>query len=69
MDRRKKFLWMREILEHLAACCEQWQEEDAEQNTEYLAAAIQRDLDEARRVAQSLAREARTRLLTTAAAA
>lgn len=68
MDRRQKFLWMREILEHLMTCCERWQEEDQEPSSDYLAAAIQRDLDEARRVCHSLAREAHGGLLATAAA-
>lgn len=69
MDRRKKFLWMREILDHLVDCCDQWQEEDVERNNSILAAAVQRDLDEVRRVCQMLVREGQRERFTTVAAA
>jgi len=56
MTRQAKFLWMKEILEHLDDCHRQWQvaEGRAEQ---YLAESIKRDLDEVRRLCESLRSE------------
>ena len=57
MTRQAKFLWMKEILEHLDDCHRQWQ--FAEGRTEqFLADAIHRDLDEFRRLCDSLRSEA-----------
>lgn len=56
MTRQSKFLWMKEILEHLDACHRQWQ--FAEGRTEhYLAEAMKRDLEEVRRLCDSLRSE------------
>lgn len=53
MTRQAKFLWMKDILEHLGHCYDQWQEADP--STEhYLAESIRRDLDEFRRLCDSL---------------
>lgn len=53
MDRQSKFLWMKDILEHLGQCYEQWQ--GAEGRVErYLAESMLRDLDECRRLCETL---------------
>lgn len=53
MERQTKLHWMRDILEHLRACHEQWQVADS--HTErYLAESMKRDLDEFRRLCDSL---------------
>ena len=53
MTRQTAFLWMRDILDHLNQCHDQWQ--DAEPGTErYLADSIKRDLDEFRRLCDQL---------------
>lgn len=53
MDRQSKLLWMKDILEHIGTCHDQWQFADT--NTErFLAESIRRDLDEMRRVCDSL---------------
>jgi len=56
MNRRDKLLWMKEILEHLEDCHHQWllAGEDA---GNYLADAMKRDLDEVRRLCDSLKSE------------
>lgn len=57
MDRHAKFLWMKDILEHLGQCYEQWQ--SAEGHVEhYLAESMKRDLDQCRRLCESLRCEA-----------
>jgi hypothetical protein len=53
MNRRAKFLWMKEILEHLDECHRQWQYAD-DQTERYLAEAMKRDLEEVRRLCDSL---------------
>ena len=57
MDRQTKFLWMKDLLEHLSSCQEQWQA--ADDATEwFLADAMRRDLDEMRRLCESLRTDA-----------
>jgi hypothetical protein len=53
MNRRAKFLWMKEILEHLDECHRQWQHAD-DRAEHYLAEAMKRDLEEVRRLCDSL---------------
>lgn len=53
MDRQARFLWMKDLLEHLAACHDQWQTADPAVER-YLAEAVRRDLDEMRRLCDSL---------------
>lgn len=53
MDRHAKFVWMKEVLERLSDCQREW--ETAEGPTErFLADSIKRDLDEVRRLCDSL---------------
>jgi hypothetical protein len=56
MTRQAKFLWMKEILEHLDDCHRQWQFADGRAE-QYLAEAIKRDLEEVRRLCESLRSE------------
>jgi hypothetical protein len=53
MDRQTKLNWMRDILEHLRTCYEQWVAVDAGSG-HYLAESMKRDLDEFRRLCESL---------------
>lgn len=53
MDRHAKFVWMKEVLERLSDCQREW--EIAEGPTaRFLADSIKRDLDEVRRICESL---------------
>ena len=53
MDRHAKFVWMKELLEHLSDCQCEW--ETAQGATErFLAESIKRDLNELRRICDSL---------------
>jgi hypothetical protein len=53
MDRQAKAQWMRAILDHLNSCYAQW--EDADPRSErYLAASMCRDLEDFRRLCESL---------------
>lgn len=54
MDRQAGFLWMKDLLEHLGQCCDQWQAADPPAER-FLADAMRRDLDELRRVCDALA--------------
>ena len=53
MDRRKKLLFMQDILEHLGNCFDQWQSADTT-SERFLVDSIERDLDEFRRLCESL---------------
>lgn len=53
MERRVKLQLMRDVLEHLGDCFDQWQSTDSS-SEHYLAAAIDRDLNEFRRLCESL---------------
>jgi hypothetical protein len=56
MDRHAKLVWMKEVLEHLRDCQQEW--ETAQGPTErFLAESIHRDLDEVRRICDSLRRD------------
>jgi hypothetical protein len=53
MDRHAKLVWMKEVLEHLSDCQREW--ETAEGPSErFLADSIKRDLEEVRRICDSL---------------
>ena len=55
MTRDAKFLFMKDLLEHMERCHEQWQ--SADQRMEgFLADSLRRDLDEFRRICDSLQR-------------
>lgn len=56
MDRQSKLLWMKDLLAHLAETHEQWEFAD-ERVGKYLADSMARDLDECRRLCESLRRE------------
>ena len=56
MDQHSKFLWMKELLERLQVCHEQWQTA-AGASERYLARAIERDLGEFRNLCRSLRHE------------
>ena len=65
MDRQAKFMWMKDLLEHLGECHEQWQNADA-RTERYLADSIRRDLDEFRRLCDTLRSEPSGRVLAAA---
>jgi hypothetical protein len=67
MDRHAKFLWMKDLLEHIGACHEQWQTADA-RTERYLADSIKRDLEEFRRLSESLRNETRSCAMVSASA-
>lgn len=49
MDRRTTALCMREVLEHLNRCCEQWQAADG-RNERFVEQSVERDLAELQRI-------------------
>lgn len=56
MTRQAKFLWMKDLLEHMGRCHEEWQ--SADQGMEnFLADSLRRDIDEFRRICDSLRHE------------
>ncbi len=60
MDRQAKFLWMKDLLAHLSQCHDAWQSAD-ERTESYLADSIRRDLDEFRRLCESLRSDTKQR--------
>ena len=56
MTRQAKFLWMKDLLEHMGRCQEQWQSADQRMES-FLADSLRRDLDEFRRICDSLRHE------------
>lgn len=54
MDRHSKFLSMKDVLEHLSDCHHAWQTGGAEDDR-FLVESMKRDLDEVRRLCESLA--------------
>ena len=65
MDRQAKFLWMKDLLEHIGQCHDQWQAADS-RSERYLADSIRRDLDEFRRLCDSIRSECSGRMLAAA---
>lgn len=57
MDRHAKFMWMKDLLEHLGTCHEQWQSADPS-SERYLVESMKRDLDEFRRLCDSVRSDA-----------
>lgn len=57
-DRRTKLLWMKDILEHMDRCHEQWEAAD-ERTGMLLAATLRRDLDQLGRLCDSLSDDPR----------
>ena len=53
MDRQTKFLWMKDLLEHLGQCYDQWQSAD-HRSEQYLADSMKRDLAEFQKLCDSL---------------
>ena len=62
MDRELKFLWMRELLEHLGQCYDQWERADQPHTRRFLTGAVQRDLAEFHRLCAADAPDSRRRL-------
>ena len=56
MDRQNKLMWMKDLLDHLSLCCDEWQGAEGRMER-YLADSIERDLDEFRRLSVSLRRD------------
>lgn len=56
MTRHAKLLWMKDLLEHMNRCQEQWQTADDRMEV-FLADSLRRDLDEFRRICDSLRRD------------
>ena len=68
MDRQSKLMWMRDILEHLGDCFDQWQ--NAEPGCDrFLMDSVERDVEEFRRLCSSLRHETTRVSLRTSAAA
>lgn len=59
MDRKDKFLWMQDVLEHLGDSFEEWRRADSH-DERYLAEAVERDLEEFRRLCRSMKQESRS---------
>jgi hypothetical protein len=59
---------MKDVLDHMSECFDQWQLADS-QNERFLAGAVERDLEELRRLCASLQREAQPPLRRQAVAA
>ena len=53
MTRQDKFLWMKDLLEHMERCHEQWETADERMEC-FLAESLRRDIDEFRRICDSL---------------
>lgn len=62
MDRHRKFLWMRDIIEHIESCYDEWRQTEGD-GERRLADMIQRDLDQCRRLCESLRGDAESREL------
>jgi hypothetical protein len=53
MTRQNKLHWMKDLLEHMDRCHEQWETAD-ERMESFLAESLRRDIDEFRRICDSL---------------
>jgi hypothetical protein len=53
MHRQTTMLWMKDILEHLGNCFDQWQSADPA-SEHFLAQSMERDLNEFRRLCEAL---------------
>lgn len=66
MDRKNVCLWMKDVLEHAGDCCDQLADSP---NERFLAEAIERDLEELRRLCAALKEQSRPALRRQTAAA
>jgi len=57
MTRHAKFLWMKDLLEHMTRCHEQWETADPRAER-FLLDSMRRDVEEFRRVCESMRAEA-----------
>ncbi len=57
MDRHRTFMGMKDVLDHMGDCHEQWQYADRRSEI-YLIESMKRDLNQIRRLCESLADEA-----------
>jgi hypothetical protein len=58
MDRKMKFLWMQDVLEHLEESFDQWRAAEA-RDDRLMAEVVERDLEELRRLCQQMKQETR----------
>lgn len=56
MERRETALWMREVLDHLNRCCDQWQSADRV-SEQFAIQSIERDVAELQRVCRMARRQ------------
>ncbi|MCE9607445.1 MAG: hypothetical protein K8U03_21370 [Planctomycetia bacterium] len=61
MTRHAKFLWMKDLLEHMTRCHEQWETADA-RSERFLMDSMRRDVEEFRRVCDSMRAESPAQL-------
>lgn len=56
MDRRNTFMWMKDLVDHLRTCADEWQTSSGRNRSGdgVWAEAVRRDLDELRRVCEKL---------------
>ncbi len=54
MERRSTFLWMKDLVDHLRNCTDQWQTSAGRHGEGVWADAMRRDLDELRRLCDGL---------------
>lgn len=54
MDRSSTFLWMKDLVDHLRSCTDQWQVCPTRHTAGVWADAMSRDLDELRRLCDTL---------------
>lgn len=54
MDRRNTFMWMKDLVDHLRTCADQWQTTSNLGGDGVWSEAVRRDLDELRRLCEKL---------------
>jgi hypothetical protein len=54
MDRRNAFMWMKDLVDHLRTCADQWQTTSSRNGDGVWAEAVRRDLDELRQLCDKL---------------
>ena len=57
MERNSTYLWMKDLLDHLGNCYDNWENADPRRRT-FLADSIRRDLEEFRKLCGTLAPQA-----------
>ena len=58
MDRRNTFMWMKDLVDHLRTCADEWQTTSSRGGDGVWGEAVRRDLDELRRLCEKLRGEA-----------